>query len=402
MEDLWNAIEELDNTKVNFPYATDGAVVKVNDLDAQHTLGTTSKSPRWAIAYKFQAEQAETILKDITIQVGRTGALTPVAELEPVHIAGTTVSRATLHNADEIARKDVRIGDTVIVEKAGEIIPAVVGVIKDKRPKNSKPYKFPHKCPACGTEAIRLESEVAWKCPNASCPPQVRRRIAHFASRTAMDIENLGIAVVDQLVSKGLVENIADLYELKPEQLIPLEKFAKKAAENLINALEASKKQPLWRLIHGLGIEMVGAQTAKDLAKAYGSLQDLMKANEASLIGIDGVGPNVAKSVSTFFHEAHNKELLTRLIDYGLNTKSDHSKGSGKLLGKTFVLTGTLPNYTREEAKELIENEGGKVSSSVSKKTSYLLAGESTGSKYDKAKKLNVPIIDEDDFKKLF
>lgn len=398
IEAVWKSIEELDRIKNKFDFGTDGAVVKLDDIKLQEQAGTTSKAPRGLIAYKFAPEQATTTLKAIVIQVGRTGVLTPVAELESVHLAGTTVSRATLHNEDEIKRKDIRIGAKVVIEKAGEIIPAVVECVKDKLWEKCEPYMFPTICPACGTQAIRLPGEVAWKCPNVACPPQVRRRIRHFASRQAMDIENLGEAIVDQLVSNNLCEHIADLYLIKEEQLLALERFAKKSAHNLITAIEESKKQPLWRLIHGLGIADVGVQGSKDLAGHFISLEDLMKASEEELMKIQGVGVIVAKSVRSFFDEPHNKEIIRRLIHYGLNIKSERiQKGLQTLQSKIFVITGTLPNYSRDKAKELIEQAGGHVSASVSKKTDYVLAGESPGSKFDKAKELGVKIINEEE-----
>lgn len=401
IEAAWNAIEELDKIKSSFPYGTDGAVIKLNDIKLQDTAGSTSKAPRAIMAYKFAPEQATTLLKSITIQVGRTGVLTPVAELEPVHLAGSTVSRATLHNEDEINRKEIRIGSHVIVEKAGEIIPAVVQSVKDKLWHSAPPYQFPTKCPACGTQAIRLPGEVAWKCPNASCPPQVRRRIIHFASRSAMDIENLGKAVVDQLVSNNLAHHIADLYTLTEHQLIPLEKFAEKSAKNLVQSIEESKNQPLWRLIHGLGIENVGQQGSKDLAQHFKSLNSLMTASLEDLLHIEGVGPIVAESILSFFKEPHNQQIVNRLIHYGLNTKTESTTSPQTLIGKTFVITGTLPSLSRDDAKDLIEKAGGRVSSSVSKKTDYLLAGDSPGSKYEKAKDLNLKIISEHDLKNL-
>lgn len=398
----WDSIEELHKIKENFAYGTDGAVIKLNDIRLQEAAGSTAKAPRAIIAYKFAPEQATTLLKDITIQVGRTGVLTPVAELEPVHLAGTTVSRATLHNEDEINRKEIRIGAKVIVEKAGEIIPAVIQSVKDKLWHAAPPYKFPTKCPACHTQAVRLPGEAAWKCPNASCPPQVRRRITHFASRAAMDIENLGKAVVDQLVTHNLCHHIADLYILTEQQLIPLEKFGEKSAKNLIQSIEESKKQPLWRLIHGLGIENVGQQGSKDLAQHFKSLDSLIAASLEDLLHIEGVGPIVAESILSFFKEHHNQQIVKRLIQYGLNTHAETSSSTSQVLvGKTFVITGSLPTLSRDDAKELIENAGGRVSSSVSKKTDYVLAGESPGSKYHKAKDLDIAIITEEDLKKL-
>lgn len=375
----------------------------MDDLKLQEDAGYTAKAPRAMIAYKFAPEQATTTLKAITIQVGRTGVLTPVAELQPVHLAGTTVSRATLHNEDEINRKEIRIGAHVIVEKAGEIIPAVVESVKDKLWQSSHPYHFPTQCPACGTQAIRLPGEAAWKCPNVSCPPQVRRRIIHFASRSAMDIENLGKAVVDQLVTNNLCHHIADLYSLTETQLLPLEHFAEKSAKNLIKAIEASKEQPLWRFIHGLGIENVGQQSSKDLANYFKSLQSLMKASYEDLIAIDGVGPVVAESILSFFRESHNQKIIQQLIQYGINTQTlTHAQTNPQVfLGKTFVITGTLPTLSRDQAKELIESHGGHVSSSVSKNTHYVLAGDSPGSKFDKAHKLGIEILSEENLQKL-
>jgi len=406
IEDVCKSIEEIDTLRHEFKYGTDGAVVKVNNIALRKRLGQTAKAPRWAVAYKFSAEQAETVLGDITIQVGRTGVLTPVAELRPVSLAGSTISRATLHNEDEIKRKDIRIGDTVIIEKAGEVIPAVVRVVVEKRKADRKPYTFPKTCPECGAEAIRLPEEAAWRCPNVSCPPQVRRRILHFGSRQAMDIENLGKAVVDQLVDKSLCANMADLYELNEKDLLALEGFAEKSSKNLVQAIENSKQQELWRLLHGLGIPQVGAQSAKDLAKAFKSLEALMNAKEVDLLEVDGVGKIVAESIIKFFKTEENAKIIQRLIDYGLNTKDHRGQQAqgyqnSDLADKTFVLTGTLPSMTRDEAKTLIENAGGKVTSSVSKKTDYVLAGADPGSKLKKAEELGVAIIDEAVFRKM-
>lgn len=397
----WEAIEELDRLRGGFSYATDGAVIKLDHRAGQREAGFTSKAPRWAIAYKFETEQAETRLERITIQVGRTGTLTPVAELEPVFVAGTTVSRATLHNADDLARKDVREGDTVIVEKAGEIIPQVVRPVLDQRPQGSEPYAFPRHCPACGTAAVQLEGEVAWRCPNAAgCPPQIRGRIEHFASRSCMDIENLGEKVVAQLVEAGLVANVADLYRLTIDDLIPLDRFARKSAENLVSAIDASRQSPLWRLIHGLGISHIGAQASRDLARALGSMDALMEADETRLAQLDGLGPIMAQSIRAFFSEPKNGGLVEQLRQAGLNFEDrDRNEVSEsapqKLAGKTFVLTGTLSGLTREQAKVRIERLGGKVTSSVSKKTDYVVAGESAGSKLTKARDLGVEILDE-------
>ena len=401
--DAWRFIDELDEMREVFTYSTDGAVIKLDDLDQQRISGTTSKAPRWAIAYKFAAEQAETELQKININVGRTGTLTPVADLKPVFLAGTTVSHATLHNEDEIIRKEVREGDTVIVEKAGDIIPAIVRVLTDKRKGGSSSYTFPHKCPVCGTEAIRLPGEAARRCPNLSCPPQVRGRIEHFASRQCMDIEGLGEAVVDQLVSRKLINNIADLYKLKVNDLLPLDKFAQKSSENLIQAIASSKECELWRLIHGLGIQHIGVTASRDLAHSLHRLQSIIDASEDELKAFDGIGEIMAKSVKHFFSQPANKKIIKRLIGYGLNAEVAASqRGETDVFsGKTFVLTGTLASLTREAARQLIENAGGRVTSRVSKKTDYILAGESTGSKLAQAQKLGTKIINENEFQAL-
>jgi len=394
------AVQSLDELRKTYAYPTDGAVIKLNELELQNEAGATSKAPRWAIAYKFEAEQATTQLKDIIIQIGRTGTLTPVAILEPVQLAGTTVSRATLHNSDEISRKDVRINDYVKVEKAGEIIPAIVEVILEKRPTDSDPYEFPAECPACGTPVVREEGEAAYRCPNSpSCPPQIRRRLQFFASRQCMDIEGLGEAVVDQLVEKGLVTSLPELYSLTNDDLLTLEKFGDKSSENLLNALEKSKSQELWRLVHGLGIPHVGGSVAKLLSKTFLSLTDILSASEEDLVEIEGIGGIVANSILLFFKDTGNQTMVSQLINAGLNETEQAPDESGNregIVGKTFVITGTLPTMKRDEAKVLIEKAGGKVSSSVSKKTDFLLAGESAGSKLTKAESLGVNILTEE------
>jgi len=394
----WGAIEELDRLRMGFAYPTDGAVIKIDSFASQDELGATSKAPRWAIAFKFAAEQEETVLRDITIQVGRTGVLTPVAELEPVILDGTTVSRATLHNEEEMTRKDVRKGDSVIIEKAGEIIPAVIRVLSEKRPAQSVPYVFPRRCPACGEETVKLEGEVAIRCMNAECPAQVRGRLEHFASRQCMDIEGLGEAVVSQLVDRGLVASIADLYRLSFDEVIALEKFAEKSAKNLIEALERSKKVELWRFLHGLGIPQVGATAAKDLAKAFGSVPLLRETDLDTLVEIDGVGEKTGQGIIAFFADERNAAILDQVFELGMSPLAPErpSESEAILAGKTFVITGTLPLMKRDEAKNLIESKGGKVTGSVSKKTDYLLAGEAAGSKLAKAEKLGVEVIDED------
>lgn len=402
IEAAWSAIEELDELRHSFEYATDGAVVKLDNLDWQKEAGFTSKAPRWAIAYKFAAEQAETILKAISVQIGRTGAVTPVAELEPVELAGTTVSRATLHNEDEISRKDIRPGDTVVVQKAGEIIPQVLRSIPENRPADSQPFDFAAFLKEQGIEAERVEGQAAWRITGQDNPVQIRRRITHFSSKACIDIENLGEAVVDQLVSRALIKDPADLYQLSFDDVLPLEKFAEKSAQNLIDALERSKKQPLWRLIHGLGIPHVGAQASKDIAGHYGSLEKLASVSIEELTAIDGIGGIMAESISDWFTNEINATLVQRLTDYGLNVVEEVTKPKdGPLQGKTVVLTGTLPSLTRGEATAMIEAAGGRSSSSVSKKTDYVLAGESAGSKLEKAQKLGVTVLSEEAFREL-
>lgn len=398
---IWEAVEELDRLRGAFAYPTDGAVIKLDSVARQQEAGVTAKAPRWAIAYKFEPERAETRVENISINVGRTGTLTPVAELDPVLLAGTTVARATLHNADEIARKDVRIGDFVLVEKAGEIIPAVVEVVKAKRAADVEVFRFPKQCPACGTEAIRLPGEAATRCPNLGCPAQVRRRLQHFTSRSCMDIEGLGEAVVDQLVARDLVREIPDLYALRVEDLLGLEKFAQRSSEKLVDAIEASKERELWRVIHGLGIQYVGATVSKDLAHAVGDLERLTAADEADLLTIGGIGEVVARSIVAFFAEPRNREVIRRLREAGVRLREERDEtpaASVAFRGKTFVLTGKLPSLTRDQAAAKIERAGGRVTGSVSKKTDFVVAGEEAGSKLEKALKLGVPLLDEQQF----
>jgi len=396
--EAWEAIEQLDAMRNGFLYPTDGAVVKVNGFGEQDILGQTSKAPRWAIAYKFAAEQAETLLEDIAIQVGRTGVLTPVAKLRPTTLAGTTVSRATLHNAEEMERKDVRVGDTVIVEKAGEIIPAVLRVVKEKRPAGSAPFVFPTACPECGSETRRIEGEVALRCLNVECPAQVRGRLEHFASRQCMDIEGMGIAVVNQLVSRSLVSNYADTYRLTFDDLLGLEKFANKSARNLLEAIEKSKRNDLWRLLHGLGIPQVGAAAAKDLAKAFGSVARLREATIESLVEVEGIGEKTAEGIVAFFQNEANASIVDDLFELGMDPVAPEIPEGDEAIfnGMTFVITGTLPKMKRNEAKALIESKGGKAAGSVSKKTDYLVAGESAGSKLSKAESLGISILSEE------
>ncbi len=399
LDNVFDYFKEWEKKRDSLPYEIDGVVVKVNDLRQQEFLGSTAKSPRWAIAYKFKAIQVETVLERIVWQVGRTGIVTPVAELRPVQLAGTTVSRATLHNVDEIMRKDIHEGDYVYLEKGGDIIPKVVGVNKEKRKGKPKPVEIPKTCPVCGTPLIRLEGEVAIRCPNLNCPAQIKRRIEHFASRGAMDIEGMGTALVDMLVDKGLIKSFADIYHLKKDEVAKLERMGEKSAQNLLTAIERSKQQPLDRLIFALGIPYIGSTAAKILANRFKSLQALMNASYEELEQIEGIGEKMAQSIVEFFKNEQNRKVIDELIKAGVRTEAEEQEKQGtELEGKIFVLTGTLPHLKRTEAAKLIEKHGGKVASSVSRKTSFVLAGEDPGSKYDKAKQLGVPIIDEETF----
>jgi len=387
----------------NLPYETDGVVVKVNSIQHQDELGYTAKSPRWAMAYKFKAEQATTILNKITYQVGRTGAITPVANLEPVLLAGTTVKRASLHNADQIAKLDVREGDTVFVEKGGEIIPKIVKVDFTKRDADSKPTEYITHCPECGTELIRKEGEAQHFCPNdIGCPTQITGRIQHFISRKAMDIEGLGAETVELLFNEGLIDDYADLYTLTKEQILPLERMAEKSAENLVNGVQASVKIPFERVLFALGIRYVGETVAKKLAKAFKNIDALMTASQEQLVAVDEIGERIAESVVNFFSEPANMEIIDRLKSYGLqfSLSEEQLENQTELLkGQTFVVSGVFENISRNELKKMIEDNGGKVSSSISSKTSFLVAGDKMGpSKKTKAENLGVPIISEQEF----
>lgn len=403
LDEVLEFVNYWDVHRHELPYETDGVVVKVNSFQQQEELGYTAKSPRWAIAYKFKAEQVSTILEHITYQVGRTGAITPVANLEPVELAGTIVKRASLHNADQIEKLDIREGDTVFVEKGGEIIPKIIGVNFTQRDPTSKPTQYITECPECGTPLIRAEGEAQHYCPNAEgCPPQIIGRIQHFISRKAMDIEGLGGETVALLVNNGLINNYADLYNLIPEQIIPLERMAQKSAENIINGIEASKNIPFERVLFGLGIRYVGETVAKKLAKHYKNIDALEKASVFDLIKVDEIGERIAESVVDFFASEENINLIERLKSYGIQLKiSEESLSSqtDKLQGSSFVVSGVFVDVSRDELKKLIEDNGGKVSSSISSKTSYVIAGENMGpSKLEKATKLKIPIISEQDF----
>lgn len=406
---VWAGIGELDAMRRGFAYATDGAVVKLDVFSQQAVVGyrgagqaARKLSPRWACAYKFAPDRAETRINAISLQVGRTGAVTPVAELEPVLLAGTTVKRATLHNADEIARKDVRVGDFVLVEKAGEIIPAVIEVVLAKRTPECVAYVFPTECPVCATKLVREEGGVKWMCPNAACPEKVRRKIEHFASKASLDIDGLGEEVVDLLLTRGLIKTIPDIFRLKVEDLLPLKKSGEVWATNLINGIAARKTADLWRVIHGLGIPQVGAASAKDLARRFRSLDALAAASLNDLVQIDGFGEKTAEAVRTWFGDEVNRAMVADLQAAGVTPTPPAEAAAGAVLaGKTVVLTGTLPTLSREQATEMIEAAGGKVSGSVSRKTHYLLAGEEAGSKLEKAKTLGVPVLDEAGFRAL-
>ncbi len=401
-DEIWSFIEKEETKREKLPYEIDGIVIKVDRTAWQDELGYTGKAPRWAIAYKYAARGGITQIEDILVQVGRTGKLTPVAALKPVFIGGTTVSRATLHNMDEIERLGVKIGDWVEVERGGDVIPKVTRVIEDKdHPRGHKSFHMPEKCPECGTHVVRSEGEVDYRCVNANCPAKLRETILHFASRGVMNIEGMGDALVNQLTDRGLVKNVADIYKLTKADLLGLERMGDKSAQNVLDEIEASKKLPLERVIFGLGIRMVGERTAQFLAEHFGSLDALETAGEEELQEVNEVGPRIAESIVEFFKESANRKLVERLRESGLTLTGKKKQRGTKLAGKTFVITGTLANYSRDEAKKLLEDAGGKVTGSVSKKTDYLLAGDEAGSKLDKAKELGVPVIDEKEMEKL-
>ncbi len=399
-------------------FDTDGIVIKLDDLALRATLGATAKAPRWAIAFKFAAEQAETRLKKIDVNVGRTGAVTPYAILEPVFLSGSTISMATLHNEQEVARRDVRDGDTVIIEKGGDVIPKVIGPVLDRRPADSVPWVMPTTCPFCQSTLTKPEEEVVWRCENTSCPARLRRSLEHFASRRAMNIEGLGESLTDQLLSTGLVQDFSDLYRLDVPTLAALtatssrkdgkeivRRFGEKSAAKLVAEIERSKANDIWRLLHAVGIRHIGEGSAQALARHFASIPRLMEASAAELEQVRDVGPVVARAVRAFFDESHNQALMTRLAEVGVRMVDDRGPegppGPQPFAGKTFVITGTLPSMTREEASELIARLGGKVAGSVSRKTSYLVAGEEAGSKLQKAQDLEVPVIDESALREL-
>ena len=402
MDEVWAFIQEWEAKRDSLPYEIDGIVVKVDRTGLQAELGFTGKAPRWAIAYKYAARAGITKLENVRWQVGRTGKLTPVAGLAPVSIGGTTVRNATLHNMDEIERLGVKIGDWVQVERGGDVIPKVAKVIDDKdHPRGDGNIEVPEKCPVCGTKVVRTEGEVDYRCVNANCPAKLLGTILHFASRGVMNIDGMGESLVTQLIDRGLVKNVADIYDLTKKDLLSLERFADKSAQNILDEIENSKKLPLERVIYGLGIRMVGERTAQFLAEHFGSMEALEQASVEELQDVNEVGPRIAESIVEFFSIAANRKLVERLRAAGLTLKGQKKERGTKLAGKTFVLTGTLAHFTRDEAKKMIEDAGGKVTGSVSKKTDYVVAGSDAGSKLDKANELGVAVIDEKEMEKL-
>ena len=396
------AIKKIGNDREKLSFGIDGAVIKVDNLELREKMGTTAKTPRWAIAYKYPPEKKETLLKDIVCQVGRTGAITPMAILEPVKVAGSTISKTTLHNEDFIKERDLKIGDTVVIQKAGDVIPEVVGVNKKKRNGTERDFEMPKVCPVCGAPAVREEGEAALRCTGIECPAKSLRTIIHFASREAMNIDGLGYKIIEQLIEKGLISNIADIYTLTLEDVASLKKNGTKFAQNLIDSIENSKQNDLYRLIAALGIRHVGVKGAKILAKKYKTMENLMKASFESLALVEDIGEITADSIYTFLKNDQTIDLINRLKKSGVNMKAiEDENADNRFEGKTFVLTGSLEKYTRQEASDIIEKFGGKVSGSVSKKTSYVLAGEEAGSKLTKAQNLEIDIISEEQFEEM-
>ncbi len=401
IEEAFAAVEKIGESRAALDFDIDGAVIKVNSLSQRELLGQTAKCPKWAVAYKFPPEKKQTRITDIVIQVGRTGVLTPNAVLEPVVLAGTTVSRATLHNEDYIAQKDIRVGDTVIVQKAGDIIPEVTKVVREKRTGEEQPYKMPDRCPVCGAATLREEGEAALRCTGGECPAQLARNIIHFASRDAMDIEGMGPAVVEKLLDADLIQSAADIYYLEKADFEALDKFGEKSAKNLVAAIQKSKKNDLSRLIFALGIRHVGARNAKILAREFKTLDELINADTDRIAAVDEMGEKSANSIKTFFMQAQNTDIVEKLRRAGVNFTAEETTANGIFGGKTFVVTGTLPTLSRAEATALIEKHGGRAATSVSKKTDYVLFGEAAGSKLDKARALGTTLIEEADFMKM-
>jgi DNA ligase (NAD+) len=399
IEEAITYYHDVNEKREKLPYEIDGIVIKVNQLDLQARLGEISRSPRWAMAFKFQPKQETTKIQDIIVQVGRTGALTPVALMEPVKVGGVEVSRATLHNQDEIDKKDVRIGDTVVIQRAGDVIPEVVQVIESKRTGKEKKFRMPSNCPVCGAEVIK--EEAIHRCIGLDCPAQLKGRIKHFASKRAMDIEGLGVKLIDQLVDKGLVKDVADIYYINKEQLIELERMADKSAQNIVDAIEASKTKPLSKFLYALGIRHVGETTAEDLARHFSRLDDFFHLSEEEFREVEGIGPEVSASVYQFFRDKKNKESIERLKKAGVTVIEPRVKAKAKLAGKTFVFTGALQSLGRDEARNIVESLGGMTASTVSKKVDFVVVGADPGSKFDKAKELGIKNLSEEEFKKL-
>ena len=400
IEETVKEIEKIGENREELSFGIDGAVVKVDNLKQRESLGTTYKTPKWAIAYKYPPEQKQTILKDIIFQVGRTGAITPMAILEPVKVAGSTISKTTLHNEDFIKEKDLKIGDTVVIQKAGDVIPEVVEVKKEKRDGTEKEFKMLTKCPVCGADAVREEGESAVRCIGIECPAKQYRNILHFASREAMNIKGLGDSIIEEFLNRNMIENIADIYNLKLEDIASLKKNGKKFAQNLIDSINESKNNEFYRVINGFGIRHIGVKAAKQLAKRYKNIDELQNASYEELVMIDDMGEIMAKSIYEFFSQEQTKDLIKKLKEYGVNLEAEVKEGDldNRFEGMIFVLTGGLEKYSRKEAEEIIENFGGKTSSSVSKKTTYVLAGEDSGSKLQKAQSLGITIINEQEF----
>ncbi len=402
IEEAIAAIEKIGEDREKISFGIDGAVVKVDNLELREKLGTTYKTPKWAVAYKYPPEKKETKLKDIICQVGRTGAITPMAILEPVVVAGSKISKTTLHNEDYIKERDIRIGDTVIIQKAGDVIPEVIEVNKKKRTGEEQKFKMPTVCPVCGAQAVREEGEAAWYCNGIECPAKLYRGIIHFASREAMDLNGLGEAIIEELINRGLISNITDIYKLTFEDIASLKKNGKKFAQNLMDAIEESKHRDLYRLVNALGIRHVGVKLAKSLCKTYDTMDKLMAATYEELYMKEEIGKIIAESIYSFFKEEQTIDLINKLKEYGVNMQAIKEEGTDeRFVGLTFVLTGTLEKYSREEAQEIIEKYGGKTSGSVSKKTSYVLAGEAAGSKLTKAQELGIKIITEQEFEEM-
>ncbi len=391
--------DRLASMRENLPYEIDGTVIKVNSLELQRRLGAKARSPRWAIAFKFQAARAITRIKDIILSIGRTGAVTPVAVMEPVKVGGVVVSRATLHNQDEIRRKDIRIGDWVIIQRAGDVIPEVLKPLEERRDGTEKEFEMPDVCPVCGSKLVRKQGEAVWRCPNQDCFPRLVKRISHFASKGAMDIDGLGPKVAEQLINAGLVRDLPDIYALTMDDLVSMERFGEKSARNLLDAIEKSKDTTMARFLYALGIRHLGEVSAQTLARHFGSIEAIAEATPSAISSIHGMGEELAASVVDWFRDERNRITLRRLLDAGIKFRDQAvSHGKQPLTGVSFVFTGTLPTLKRSQAREMVQEAGGKVMSAVSRNTGYVVAGENPGSKLDKAQKLGIPVIDEEKF----